>query len=191
MFPLQAIQTQSSHCPSHQQARPDSSLGIWSRCIQQFRKSWKKPQTAFSPVLVYPCYHLLIRDPGPRWKHHNSWPGETKKCGCSKGKVEERTNIRGCSTGRQTETGQDLHIRAHWHLGICTYCCCSLCPCPGGQQRPHLEGHAGGFRIRNVPPEDPMVIEWPSVSGCDDLNPWPSPGWARLVDQCPWTQVQP
>ena len=58
--------------------------------------------------------------------------------------VEERTNIRGCSTGRQTETGQDLHIGAHRHLCLRAYCCCSLCPCPGGQQRAHLEGHAGG-----------------------------------------------
>ena len=176
MFPSQATQTQSSPCRSRQQARLDSSLGIWSRYIQHFPRSWKNPHIASSPVLVYPCHHLLVGNPWPRRKHHNSRPGETKKCGCAKGKVEERANIRGCSTGRQTETGQDLHVGAHWHLGLRAYCCCSLCPCPGGQPWAHVEGHAGGFNIRNVPPEDPLVIERPPVSGGDDLNPWPSPG---------------
>ena len=159
MFPSQATQTQSSPCRSRQQARLDSSLGIWSRYKQHLPRSWK------TLMLLCPqCSSTLATTfssgtPGHDESITTVDQVKLKSVDVQRGKVEERANIRGCSTGRQTETGQDLHVGAHRHLGLRAYCCCSLCPCPGGQPWAHVEGHAGGFNIRNVPPKDPLVIE--------------------------------
>ena len=75
-------------------------------------------------------------------------------------KGKERANIRKCSTGRSIEARQDLHIRAHRDVGVRTHRCRCLCSCLGGEQWPHLEGHAGGVNIWNthLPRCDPQYL---------------------------------
>ena len=105
-------------------------------------------------MLVHPCHHLLFRHTWPRREHHNCRSGEIGEKG------KERANIKGCSTGRSIEARQDLHIRAHRDVGVRTHRCRCLCSCLGGEQWPHLEGHAGGVNISetHLPCCDPQYL---------------------------------
>ena len=69
-------------------------------------------------VLLHAGHDLQLRDAGARRLHRHGGPG------------------------RAAAVGQDLHGRAHGHLGVGAHRRRRLRPRAGGQRKAHLEGHA-------------------------------------------------